>query len=60
MAMGDYLIQVRPEGNKFLAKVLAETSWDQREGVSYDVIGVALDADKNDAIYNAVQEAFFS
>lgn len=58
--MSDYLIQVRTEGNKFLAKVLAQTGSDQREGPSYTVLGVALDTDKRDAIYNAVQEAFFS
>jgi hypothetical protein len=55
----NYLIQVIPQGNKFLAKVLKETGIEQREK-TYECIGVALSDFADDAIYNAVQEAFFS
>ena len=48
--------------NKYLAKVFkVTTDGDMRETYEvFEVIGIALDENEEDAIYNAVQEAFFS
>jgi hypothetical protein len=56
----NYIIQVTQEGSKYLAQVSEQTSMDQREGPGYTLLGIALDSNKEDAIYNAIQDAFFS
>lgn len=57
----NYLIQVTLEApDKYLARVSEQTSMDQREGPGYTLKGIALDNNEHDAIYNAIQDAFFS
>jgi hypothetical protein len=51
--MTRYQIEVRPVGAKFLATVSKFVSSE------YDTIAAALGENEEDAIYDAVQEAFY-
>lgn len=50
---------VHQDDGKFLASVLEQTGYDQRDGASYRTLGSALGSVRDDVIYDAVQEAFF-
>lgn len=56
--MKPFRIEVHQEGDKFLARVLQEEFYDQREGISYKTIAVALGNTPGVALIDATREAF--
>jgi hypothetical protein len=58
--MEQFLIQVSQEGELFMASVFRHgTSKDEREGSFAVMLGMAAGPDRDDAIYDAVTNAFF-